>query len=154
MGLEVVTQWSQFSGCFYWRLPALFQKFEIVSLYGCNKGCNRNEGWNFRGSHHRCYIKKNVLKNFAKFTGKYLCQSLFFSKISLFLVCFPVNFAKLQYCLFSWIPLDDCYQIYLLTYFGSIFHFYNPLNVSVNLLSSDVVRVYRNRRLVWNRLIL
>ena len=30
-----------------------------------------------RSSHQRCSIKKSVLKNFTKFTGKHLCQSLF-----------------------------------------------------------------------------
>ena len=29
----------------------------------------------------RCSVKKSVLKNFAKFTGKQLCQSLFFNKL-------------------------------------------------------------------------
>ena len=39
--------------------------------------------------------KKGVLKNFAKFTGKHLCQSLFFNKVAgLRPVKFPVNFAK------------------------------------------------------------
>ena len=28
--------------------------------------------------HRKCSVKKNVLRNFTKFTGKYLCQSLFF----------------------------------------------------------------------------
>ena len=28
------------------------------------------------------FCKKDVLKNFAKFTGKYLCQSLFFNKVT------------------------------------------------------------------------
>ena len=28
----------------------------------------------------RCFIKIGVLKNFAKFTGKHLCQNLFFNK--------------------------------------------------------------------------
>ena len=35
-----------------------------------------------RGSHWGCSIKKGVLKNFAKLTGKHLCQSLFFNKIA------------------------------------------------------------------------
>ena len=43
--------------------------------------------WNFAkfrdllliGSHRRCSIKKCVLKNFAIFIGKHLCQSLFLS---------------------------------------------------------------------------
>ena len=35
----------------------------------------------FRRSHWRCSLKIGVLKNFAKFTGKHLYQSLFFSKV-------------------------------------------------------------------------
>ena len=34
----------------------------------------------FRSSHQRCSIKKAVLKNFAIFTGKHLCRSLFLIK--------------------------------------------------------------------------
>ena len=30
----------------------------------------------------RCSIRKGVLRNFAKFPGKHLCQSLFFDKVS------------------------------------------------------------------------
>ena len=44
---------------------------------------------------------KGVLRNFTKFTGKQLCQSLFFNKIAnpmpkkkLLHICFPVNIAK------------------------------------------------------------
>ena len=33
-------------------------------------------------SHWRCSIKKGILKNFAKFIGKHLCQSLFFNKVA------------------------------------------------------------------------
>ena len=35
----------------------------------------------YRSSHRRCSIKKDILKNFAKFIGKYLCQSLFFNNV-------------------------------------------------------------------------
>ena len=35
-----------------------------------------------RSSHWRCSVRKGVLRNFAKFTGKHLCQSLFFNKVS------------------------------------------------------------------------
>ena len=49
--------------------------------------------------------KKDVFRNFAKFTGKHLYQSLFFNKVvglrpatllkkRLWYRCFPVNFAK------------------------------------------------------------
>ena len=30
----------------------------------------------------RCSLKKGVLRNFAKFTGKHLCQSVFFNKVA------------------------------------------------------------------------
>ena len=53
----------------------------------------------------RCSLKKCVLRNFAKFTGKHLCQSLFFNKVvglrpaillkkRIWHRCFPVTFAK------------------------------------------------------------
>ena len=55
-----------------------------------------------RSSHQRCSIKKGVLRNFAKFTGKHLCQSLFLNKVAgltlltkrLWHRCFPENFVK------------------------------------------------------------
>ena len=53
------------------------------------------------------FCKKGVLRNFAKFTGKHLCQSLFFNKVPslraatllkkrLWYWCFPKNFTKFQ----------------------------------------------------------
>ena len=36
----------------------------------------------YRCSHQRCSVKKRVLRNFSKFTGKHLCQSLFFNKVA------------------------------------------------------------------------
>ena len=56
-----------------------------------------------RSSLPEVFCKKGVLRNFAKFTGKHLCQSLFFNfnfinltllKKRLWHRCFPVNFAK------------------------------------------------------------
>ena len=35
-----------------------------------------------RNSHRRNSMRKSVLRNFAKFTGKHLCQSLFFNEIA------------------------------------------------------------------------
>ena len=54
------------------------------------------------------FCKRGVLRNFTKFNGKYLCQSLYFNKVaslralglqlylkkSLWHRCFPVKFAK------------------------------------------------------------
>ena len=34
-----------------------------------------------RSSHRRCSVRKGILRNFAKFTGKHLCQSLCFNKV-------------------------------------------------------------------------
>ena len=51
------------------------------------------------------FYKKNVLRNFTKFAGKHLCQSLFFKrglrpttlfKKRLWHRCFPVNFTKFR----------------------------------------------------------
>ena len=57
-----------------------------------------------RSSRPKVLLKIGVLKNFTKFTGKHLCQSLFFKKVAgvacnfiqkrLWQRCFPVNFAK------------------------------------------------------------
>ena len=47
----------------------------------------------FRSSRKEVFCKKGVLRNFAKFTGKHLCQSLFFNNVA-GLRCFPVNFTK------------------------------------------------------------
>ena len=56
--------------------------------------------YNIRSSRPEVFCKKGVLTDFAKFTGKHLCQRLFFNKVagllkkSLSHRCFPVNFAK------------------------------------------------------------
>ena len=34
-----------------------------------------------KSSHQKCSVKKDVLRNFAIFTGKHLCQSLFLNKV-------------------------------------------------------------------------
>ena len=60
-----------------------------------------------RSSHRRCSVRKDVLWNFGKFTGKHQCQGLFMSepkacnfiKKRLWHRRFPVNFPK-----FLWTP--------------------------------------------------
>ena len=59
-----------------------------------------------RSSYPEMFYKTDVLKNFAKFTGKHLCQTLFFSKVTLlkkrlWYRCFPVSFAKFLRTAFS-----------------------------------------------------
>ena len=64
-----------------------------------------------RSSRSEVFCKTSVLRNFAKFTGKHLCQSLFFNKVAglrsaslskkrIWNKCFPVNFAKFLGTLF------------------------------------------------------
>ena len=59
----------------------------------------------YRSSRLEVFCKKGVLENLTKFTGKYLCQSLFFNKVAdlrnatllkkrLWHRCFPLNFVK------------------------------------------------------------
>ena len=73
-----------------------FHNYLLISLFTLQQ---------FRSSHPRCSVKKGALRNFAKFSGKHLCQSLFFYKVAgirpstlfikkLWHSCFPVNFAK------------------------------------------------------------
>ena len=57
-----------------------------------------------RGSRSNVFCKKGIVKDFAKFTGKQLCQSLFLIKLQaatasllkkkLWHKCFPMNFAE------------------------------------------------------------
>ena len=58
----------------------------------------------YRSNRPEVFCKKGVLRSFAKFTGKQLCQSFFFNKVAdlrpatllkqrLYQRCFPVNFA-------------------------------------------------------------
>ena len=53
----------------------------------------------FRSSCPEVFCKKGLLRNVTKFTGKHLCQSLFFNKVTLLKKrlwrrWFPVKFAK------------------------------------------------------------
>ena len=46
----------------------------------------------------RCPVKKNVLKNFTKFKGKYLCQSLFLNKVASFLYFLDKSLKTDKHC--------------------------------------------------------
>ena len=69
--------------------------FLILTPYNSRKESSRQE----------LFCKKAVIRNFTKFTGKHLCQSLFFNKVAGLRPttslkkrplhsCFPVNFVK------------------------------------------------------------
>ena len=66
----------------------------------------------YRSSRPEVFCKKSILRNFAKFTGKHLCQSLFFNKKRLWHWCFPAKFVKfLRTPFFTehlwWLPLQS-----------------------------------------------
>ena len=74
-----------------------------------------------RSSHQRCSVRKGVLRNFAKFTGKHLCQVLFYNKVAgpepatllkkrLWHRCFRMNFAKFLRTPFHRTLLNNCFS--------------------------------------------
>ena len=76
----------------------LLKPFQIIFPVSCR--------FLFRSSCPEVLCKKGVLKYFAKFTGKHMCQSLFFNKVAglrpatllkkkFWHRCFPVYFAKI-----------------------------------------------------------
>ena len=80
------------------KVCVIFYNVEI-----CCRVCG--EKHKFSCSHQRCSLKKVILRNFAKFTGKHLYQSLFFNKVARIMPttllkkrlrhrCFFVYFAK------------------------------------------------------------
>ena len=122
------------------------------------------------------FCKKDVLRNFAKFTGKHLYQRLFFNKVaglgpttllqkSLWDRCFPVNFAKFLRTLFStehlrWLLLElyawnlsKCSKSRLPTQRTqtSLRRFQDVLKRSRRLMTKqDVVTTSEKRRFIYN----
>ena len=43
--------------------------------------CTLRLSYGYRSSHHRCSVRKDVLRSFEKLTEKHLCQSLFLIKL-------------------------------------------------------------------------
>ena len=75
---------SQFHAIF--RSAGRFFKtpFTDLAVYGIVVSKIANVSFlstNLVGSHQRCSVKNSVLRNFTKFTGKHLCQRLFFNKV-------------------------------------------------------------------------
>ena len=61
----------------------------LVSIWNPTLGWNvlrySSDRWKvikFRSSYQKCSVRKGVLRNFTKFTGKHQCQSLFFNKVT------------------------------------------------------------------------
>ena len=84
-----------------------------------------------RSSHQRCSIKKGVLRNFAKFTGKHLCQSLFFNKIA---VAGEMNFSRTPEHNINFLTTDDLKVLNISFIIGvSLLH----VNLSIALINAN-----------------
>ena len=82
----------------------MIYRYLILFLFPAKfESSNNSQG--VRSSLPKLFCEKGVLKNFAKFTGKHVCQSLFFNEVAdlrpatllkkrLWRRFFPVNFAK------------------------------------------------------------
>ena len=99
---ENIANWSKFSKLVDFSKPTLFKVVSIVVpetplhpytnlLISCShEKDNKLERASslllsqahIRSSHRRCSVRKSVLRNFTKFTGKHMCQSLFFNKVA------------------------------------------------------------------------
>ena len=96
----------------------------------------------YRNSHQRCSVKKVVLRNFTKFTGKHLCQSLSFN-------CRPqANFIKKE-TLAQVFSCEFC-KISKNTFFTE--HLWTTASEVKNkwLFGRNIVRTfYRNHLITW-----
>ena len=97
---------SLFWNLLTWSLKMSVVDFNFNNVEGLALSCK----WSFLvlpslKSRRDVFFKKYVFRNFAKFTGKHQCQSLYFDKVAgmrtatllkerLWHRCFPVNFAK------------------------------------------------------------
>ena len=72
----------------YGAMPKLIKYFSLVWLIWhslviwLSEKIVLNKSEICRSSHRSCSIRKGVLRNFTKFTGKHLCWSLFFNKVA------------------------------------------------------------------------
>ena len=113
----------------------------------------------WRSCYRDVLYKKGVLKNFPKFTGKQLCQSLFFNKVADWRIgwlChrfFPVNFEKFLRTPFfkeqiRWLLMSDvnvfqvksCLHLFILNHAFSItFWYFGRLKIILLLVFLPVV---------------
>ena len=80
-------------------LKALFSFIPLLLNFSDLPNNGSNSRKRSRSSRSEVFCRKGVLRSFAKFTGKQLCQSLFFNKVA-GLRRFPVNFVKFPRTLF------------------------------------------------------
>ena len=78
-----------------WQIQNRYKEMDVIkSLFNRYNACNLHRvthdygGWRrlsmVRSSHPDMFCERGVLRNFAKFTGKHLCQSLYFNGLQLY----------------------------------------------------------------------
>ena len=84
---------------------------------------------NTRSSWRKVLCKKDVLKNFAKFKGRHLCQSLFFNKVAGWGISIFLWILRNLYELFFYrtppVPASETHSLYLLSPLFSL-NMYSP----------------------------
>ena len=71
-------------------------KYTIFEVKRHHKPCFQSMLRTERSSHRRFSVKKGVLRNFTKFTGKHLCQSVFFNKRETLAQVFSCEFCEIS----------------------------------------------------------
>ena len=89
------------------RCANLGQEY-LKEIRSCVQSFDFSKSWTvYRNNHSQMFFKTGVFKIFAKFTGKHLCQSLFFNKVAgpktsfKKRFCFLVSFVKFLRTLFK-----------------------------------------------------
>ena len=104
------------------------------------------------------FCEKGALRNFTKFSGKHLCQNLFFNKVAglrsgtllkkkLWHRCFPLNFVKFLRAPFLtehfwWLLLSIVEMFFQSKYFFKLNAFYRVKNHFYNLKVFHVLGVF------------
>ena len=116
----------------------LFYLSFVLTVF-CNNALQHKVFW-YRSSHQRCSVRKGVLRNFAKFTGKHLWLSLLFNKFAglrpatllkkrLLHGCFSVNFSKFVRTPF----LQNTSELLflLICWIGHVSNYYNKCSIQI-----------------------
>ena len=85
------------------RIKGMYIEWNYHSSYFIN--WTNQLPWNHKSSHQKCSVKNDVVRNFATFTGKHLCQRLFFNKVAGLRLVFSCEFCEISKNTFF---IDNC----------------------------------------------
>ena len=107
------------------------------------------------------FCKKGILKNFAKFTGKQLCQSLLFNKAAglkpaillkrkLWHRCFLMNFCETFKNTFFVKHLRWLLLLLLGTFFSTLHHYFHQVkNLQKAIILNCQINTLNDSRITW-----